>query len=35
MWGLLPTDVGLTYKGQGAPSVVVDCLYIALFSALD
>ena len=24
-WGLLPSDVRLTYKGLRAPSVVVDC----------
>ena len=35
MRGLLPSDFRLTYKGQGAPSVVVDCFSIALFSALD
>ena len=35
MWGLLPSDVRLTFKGLRAPSVVVDCFYISLFSALD
>ena len=35
MWGLLPLDVRLTYKGLRAPSVVVDCFYTAIFSALS
>ena len=35
MWGLLPLGVRLTYKGLRAPSVVVDCFYTVIFSALS